>query len=119
VLGFINPDGEVVVHALTCPRAAVLKASYGPRIVTTKWESVRGKFMAQVNIEGVDRQGILQELIQMISTVLSLDIRKLNIEATNEVFACKLYVRVDDTGVVDDLCQKVMKINGVKSATRI
>ena len=33
VMGFINDDGEVEVHALTCPRAQVLKASFGPRIV--------------------------------------------------------------------------------------
>lgn len=119
VMGFIDDDGRLVVHALNCPRAQVLKAGYGSRIVATRWETVSGKFPAHIHIEGIDRFGILQELIQMISTHMAIDIRKLNIEASAEVFACDLWVRVADVSVVSDLCEKVLTINGVKQATRI
>lgn len=118
VMGFIDENGDVVVHALTCPRANVLKASYGSRIVATRWAVETGEFLASIRIEGIDRMGILQELIQMISTHLAINIRKLDIEAENEVFHCDLSVLVEDTGVVTDLCNKVKKINGVKRATR-
>ena len=77
----LNDDGEVEVHALTCPRAQVLKASFGPRIVATRWDKVAGHFLANIRIEGIDRHGILQELTGMISTALNIDIRRLNIEA--------------------------------------
>ncbi|MBO5271779.1 MAG: bifunctional (p)ppGpp synthetase/guanosine-3',5'-bis(diphosphate) 3'-pyrophosphohydrolase [Muribaculaceae bacterium] len=119
VMGFIDENNEVVVHALNCPRALVLKASYGPRIVSTKWAVETGKFLATIHIEGLDRFGILQELIHMISSNLSIDIRKLNIEAKDEVFSCDLSVLVEDSNVVTDLCNKVKKINGVKQSTRI
>ena len=119
VMGFIDENNEVVVHALNCPRALVLKASYGPRIVSTKWAVETGKFLATIHIEGLDRFGILQELIHMISTNLSIDIRKLSIEAKDEVFSCDLSVLVEDSNVVTDLCNKVKKINGVKQSTRI
>lgn len=119
VLGFVDENNNVIIHALDCPRALSLKASYGPNIVSTKWESVTGKFLAQIHIEGLDRMGILQELIQMISTHLAIDIRRLNIAAENEVFHCDLVVRVEDKNVVSDLCNKVKKINGIKTATRI
>ncbi len=119
VMGFIDDDGEVVVHALTCPRAQVLKAGFGSRIVATSWEGVTGKALAHVRIEGIDRHGILQELIQMISTHMAIDIRKLNIEAHDEVFNCDLWVRVGDVSIVSSLCEKVLSINGVQSAARI
>lgn len=119
VMGFIDDDGEVVVHALNCPRASVLKASYGPRILSTRWAVSTAKFLATVRIEGIDRQGILQELIQMISTHMAIDIRKLDIEAVREVFHCDLVVRVEDTEVVEDLCLKVKKISGVQRASRV
>ncbi len=119
VMGFIDDDGRLVVHALNCPRAQVLKAGYGSRIVATRWEAVSGKFPVHIHIEGIDRFSILQELIQMISTHMAIDIRKLNIEASAEVFACDLWVRVADVSVVSDLCEKVLTINGVKQATRI
>lgn len=119
VMGFVNDDNEVEVHSLTCPRAQVLKASYGSRIVSTKWENNSGKFLAHIRIEGLDRMCILQELIQMISTNLSINIRKLNIEAENEVFHCDLSVLVEDVNVVSDLCNSVKKIDGVKQANRV
>ena len=119
VMGFIEDDNTVTVHAPTCPRAQVLKASYGPRIVATKWAVQATSFLANVRIEGIDRHGILQELISMISTNLELNIRSLNIEARDEVFHCDLSVLVEDVKIVSDLCNKVKKINGVKRATRV
>ncbi len=119
VMGFINDDGLVEVHSLTCPRAQVLKASYGPRILATKWDDVAGSFLANIRIEGIDRHGILQELTGMISTALNIDIRRLNIEAEKEVFTCDLGVLVSDTDAVAALCRSVLKIDGVKKADRV
>jgi GTP pyrophosphokinase len=119
VLGFVTDEGEVEIHSMDCPRAQVLKAGYGPRIVATRWEAVEGKFLAHVHMEGIDRHGILQELTSMISTHLSIDIRKLNIEASGEVFSADLWVRVSDVEAVNDLCEHIRTIEGVTSATRI
>ena len=119
VLGYIDDDGEVVVHNLDCPRASVLKASYGPRIVAARWEVNGGRFLAHIRIEGIDRQGILHELISLISTHLSLNIRDLDIHAEKEVFTCDLSLLVSDVEGVNDLCAKVRRIPGIQKATRI
>lgn len=119
VMGFINDVGQVEVHSLTCPRAQVLKASYGNRILATEWGMVQQKFRAEILVRGIDRQGILSELTAMISTQLGIDIRSLNIAADDEVFECRLGVKVEDTATIDDLCAKVKKIKGVKSAVRV
>lgn len=119
VMGWVNDDGEVELHALSCPRASVLKASYGKRILNTRWAEQSGLFLAEVRIEGIDRFGILQEIIQMISMHLAIDIRKLDIEAEKEVFHCDLAVRVHDTKVITDLCSKLRNIRGVQRAARV
>ena len=119
VMGFVNDDGQVEVHSLSCPRAQVLKAGYGSRIVSTKWETVDQSFRTAIRIEGIDRHGILQELCQTISTHLNLNIRAMDIAADHEVFECHLTVMVRDTVEVTDLCNTLKKINGVKSAVRI
>ncbi|MDE5688932.1 MAG: RelA/SpoT family protein [Paramuribaculum sp.] len=119
VMGFINDIGQVEVHALTCPRAQVLKAAHGTRIISTRWEEVRQKFLAEIHIEGVDRHGILQELTQMISNHLNIDIRSLHIDTDKEVFGCRLTVMVNDTEVVNGLCAKVKKIKGITGASRV
>ncbi|MCM1067101.1 MAG: RelA/SpoT family protein [Muribaculaceae bacterium] len=120
VMGFINDDGFVEIHSLDCPRAQVLKAGFGSRIVATEWDHSQGElFLAHVRIEGLDRHGILQEITQLISTHMGIDMRKLTIEASGEVFHADLWVRVNDTDVLSDLCTRTLAINGVTRATRI
>ena len=119
VLGFIDDDGEVVVHSLDCPRAGALKASFGPRLLSTRWEGSDARFLANIHIEGIDRQGILHELISLISTHLSLNIRSLDIRTEKEVFQCDMSLLVTDATGINDLCAKVRKIPGVEKVARI
>ncbi len=120
VMGFIADDGVVEIHRLDCPSAPLLQASFGSRIVATEWEDgSEVRFTAQVHIEGVDRRGILQEITQLISTHMGIDIRKLNIETKGEVFVGDLWVRVTNADVVADLCRRTKAIDGVTSAARI
>lgn len=118
VMGYINDSGQMEIHSLSCPRAQKIKAGYGNRIVATEWEKVEEKFRADILVEGIDRHGILQELIQMISTQLNIDIRSLDIAAEHEVFECHLTVMVEDVKVVIELCDKIKKIKGVTKASR-
>jgi len=119
VMGFINEEGTVEIHDLNCPRAQVLKATYGSRIVATHWKRIERSLPAQIAIEGVDRHGILQELTQLISLQLHIDIRSLHIDTDNEVFHCTLGVLVRNADDVKKLCAKVKKIKGVQRASRI
>lgn len=118
VMGFVNDEGYVEVHSLNCEHAQLLKATYGPRIVATEWEQVARTFPVRIRIEGVDRQGILQEITHMISTQMSMDLRSLHIDTDNEVFTCRLSVLVRDNEVAVGLCRKIKKIQGVQNALR-
>ncbi|MDE6468444.1 MAG: RelA/SpoT family protein, partial [Muribaculaceae bacterium] len=85
VMGFVNDNGDVEIHSLDCPRAQVLKAGYGSRIVATEWnQDGSERFLAHVRVEGIDRHGVLMELIQLISSTMGIDVRKLDIEASAE-----------------------------------
>ena len=78
-----------------------------------------GTFLAHIHIEGIDRHGILHELISLISTHLSLNIRSLDIKAEKEVFFCDLSLLVSDVDGVNDLCSKIKKISGVQKVARV
>ena len=119
VMGFIDDDGNVVVHALTCPRALVLKAGYGNRILSTRWAVSGGKFLAHIRVEGIDRHGILQEITGVIANQAHIDLRRLDIEATGEVFHSDIWIRVEEAVTVTDLCHSLTDVKGVDRATRI
>ena len=119
VVGFVNQNSIVEVHKLTCPEMMRLKSSYGGRLLQTKWEDYSTKFLASVEVGGIDRMGILQEIVYLISTTLAITLRRLNIAANDGVFKCELDVLVSDTKVVDQLCRRMRQVQGVKTAIRL
>lgn len=121
VIGYVDEAQNVVVHKMDCETAMRIKSSFGNRLVATRWEEspLVSTFLATLSIEGIDRMGILQELIHEISINMAINIRKLEIEATEGVFACSLVVRVSNAAIVNRLCRQIKKIDGVKSAVRI
>ena len=75
--------------------------------------------MAHIRVEGIDRRGILQEITGVISVQKDIDLRRLDIEATGEVFHSDIWLRVEDTDVVGQLCDALTEVSGVERATRI
>ncbi|MBR3100259.1 MAG: bifunctional (p)ppGpp synthetase/guanosine-3',5'-bis(diphosphate) 3'-pyrophosphohydrolase [Muribaculaceae bacterium] len=119
VVGYVNENNEVIVHKLDCPTAMRLKSSYGSRLVQTRWDTKSQKFLATLHVEGIDRMGILQEIIYLISTNMAINIQRLNISANEGLFSCDLDVLIEDAHVVTNLCKRLKKVRGVNNASRI
>ena len=67
-LGFINDDGNVVVHKRSCPIAMRLKSSFGERILNTEWSSHKNaSFEATLEVKGIDSIGVLNTITKTIS----------------------------------------------------
>lgn len=118
VLGFVNEDEEVVLHKVSCPIAMRLKSAYGSRLVVTEWGGNSSNFLSSISLDGIDRKGILEEMIDVVSNKFSIDIRSMNIHTSNEVFHCDMSFHVDKAETVDNLCDKLRNIKGVKFAQR-
>lgn len=120
VLGFVDDDENVVLHKVSCPKAMRLKSAFGSRLVATKWGGVAEKFLAVISVDGIDRHGILEEITSLISKDLGLNMRGLNISASQEVFHCEITLQVDNADTVESACKNLIeKIEGVKFANRI
>jgi GTP pyrophosphokinase len=119
VLGFVDDDEQVVVHKVSCPKAMMLKTGYGSRLVATRWGSTAEMFIARISIEGIDRKGMLRDITSTLTEKLNIDIRNLSIEADNEVFKCKLTVKIDTTDTIGQIINSLKDINGIKTAIRI
>jgi len=118
VIGYINDDNEVIVHKIDCPTAMKLKSGYGGRLVETNWEIGNETFFASIRVEGIDRMGILQEIIYLISTNLAINIRRLDIKSNAGVFLCEMDVLVEDVNTVTKMCKRLSKVKGVTKAVR-
>ena len=119
VLGFVDDNEEVVLHKVSCPNAMRFKATFGSRLVATRWGSIAEKFLVTIAIEGIDRIGMLADIIHLVSTELGINIRALDIKADTEVFYCELSVKIDTSDTVKMICDRLKQIKNVKTVNRI
>lgn len=118
VLGFVDDDENVVLHRVDCPKAMRLKTAFGTRLVATRWEGSATNFVANISIEGIDRHGILEDIVNLVSTKMGFNIRSMQIRANNEVFRCSMTLLTDSADTIGQVCAKLMKIKNIKSAVR-
>ena len=120
VLGYINEQNQVIIHKRQCPVAVKLKSSYGNRIIATQWDTHKDlTFLVTIYIKGIDCMGLLNEVTQVISRQLNVNIRKLNIETTDGIFEGKLQLYVHDVDDVRTICNNLKQIQNIKQVTRI
>ena len=118
-VGFLTDNNKVIVHKMDCSTLARLKASYGSRLIQTQWEDYSDRFLATISIKGIDQKGILQTIVNIISTNMSINMKRMNVTADDGVFKCELDVLVSAASVVTNLCREIKKIKGINSATRM
>ena len=118
-VGFLTEDNKVIVHKMDCNTLARLKASYGSRLLQTQWEDFSDRFQATIHIMGIDQKGMLQSIVNIISTNMSINMKRMNVTAEDGVFTCDMDVLVSDATVVTNLCREIKKIKGINSATRM
>lgn len=119
-LGFINDDGNVVVHKRSCPIAMRLKSSFGERILNTVWSSHQlSSFEAALEVKGIDSLGVLNEITKIISEEFNVYIIRLLIEAKDGVFEGRIKLKVHDVEDIQKLCVRLSKIENIKSVSRI
>ncbi len=118
-LGFINDDGNVVVHKRSCPIAVRLKSSFGERILNTEWSSHHSSFEATLEIKGIDSMGVLNTIIHTISDDFNVNIIRLFIEAKDGVFEGKVKMKVHDVEDIQRMCVVLSHIKNIKSVTRV
>ena len=119
-LGFIDGKNRIEIHKRSCPVAAKLKSSYGNRILDAKWDMHKQLFFdAMIEIKGTDRIGILNELTQVISEELNVNIHKITISCDEGIFDGSLELRIHDREDVKTIIDKLKKINGLQEVTQI
>lgn len=120
VLGYLDENGRVIIHKRQCPVAARLKSSYGNRIIATEWDTHKElSFLVTIFIKGIDCVGLLNEVTQIISRQLNVNIRKLSIESSDGIFEGRIQLYVHDVEDVRTICKNLKGIQQIKQVTRV
>ena len=120
IIGFIDEDGQVVIHKKVCPEAIALAAREGGKIINAKWtKHTILSFLARIELKGIDRLGIVNDITKYITLQLSVNIRKLFFETHDGVFYGYIDLYVHNTKDLEEILDHIEQIKGIDTATRV
>ncbi len=120
VIGYRNMHDHIVIHKSKCVNAVKLLSSQSERIVPTQWTIHKIlSFMVRIHIVGIDRFGIFNVIINVISKELKVNIRNINIAAHDGIFEGDIDLYVHDIEDVNVLIDKIGAVKGVEKVSRV
>jgi len=120
VLGYIDNKNQIEIHKRICPVAAKLKTSYGNRILDAKWDMHKRLFFdATIHISGIDRIGLLNEVTQVISAQMNVNIHKVLITCEADIFDGTLEIRVHDREDVKTVINNLKSVKDLKEISQL
>ena len=121
IFGFVTISSGITIHRSDCPNAARLKENYPYRVMEARWRSnADGAFRATIAIVANDVAGVGNQITEVVTRELKLNIRTLNLSARGDgTMRGTISVEVPSTSIVDLLIHSIQRIRGVQRAYRV
>lgn len=120
IFGFITINEGIKVHSDNCPNAINLRAQYDYRVLPAKWVNEESfKNRVKIEIEGLDRLGMINDITQVISNSMSMDMKSMSISSNNGVFNGQINLEVRNKSQLEQTFKKLKDINGITKVKRV
>ena len=120
IAGFKQTNGMVTVHKRNCTDAIVLSAKDGDSIVDVTLPILPNRtYPTQITINSVDRNGLLLDLVNVISNDLHLSIDSLHTETVDYIVTTTVKVQVPSAFELMEAMRIIEQIKGVEEVRNL
>jgi GTP pyrophosphokinase len=120
VIGYHSPEGTIIIHKPKCPVAIRIMSNEGNRIIAVKWAIHKlVSFIARISMTGIDRIGLVNDITNIISAELKVNMTRINISVNNGIFEGTIDLYVHHTKDLNNLILKISNINGIENVRRV
>ncbi len=120
VFGFLSVNEGIKVHKKNCPNAISLQSNYAYRIIPAKWiDSSQEEFTSEIKLTGIDNLGLLNEITEIISDNMHVNMKNLNFGTDGGTFTGTITVVVKNQSILKKLIQNLKRINGIEKVVRL
>lgn len=120
VIGYRSPDGPVIIHKSKCPVAIRIMSNEGNRIIAVKWAIHKlVSFIARISMTGIDRIGLLNDITNIISSELKVNMTNIVISVKDGIFEGTIDLFVHHTKDLNNLILKISNISGIENVKRV
>ncbi|GAA5090112.1 RelA/SpoT family protein [Chryseobacterium ginsengisoli] len=120
IFGFITISDGIKVHSDNCPNAINLRAQYDYRVIPAKWVNAESfKNRVKIEIEGLDRMGMINDITTVISGSMGMDMKSMSIESNDGIFTGSIILEVKNKSQLEQTFKKLNEIDGVSKIRRL
>lgn len=120
VIGYRSPEGSIIIHKPKCPVAIRIMANEGNRIIAVKWAIHKlVSFLARISMTGVDRIGLVNDITNIISSELKVNMTNINISVRDGIFEGTIDLYVHNTQDINNLILKISNVRGIDNIKRV
>ena len=119
VFGFISVNDGIKVHKKNCPNAISLQSNYAYRIISAKWrDSSQEEFKAEIKLTGIDNLGLINNITEIISDNMHVNMKNLNFDTDSGTFTGKITVVVKNKAILKKLIDNLKEVQGIDKVSR-
>jgi len=119
IFGFTTVEDGIKVHRTSCPNAIEMRSNYDYRLIKARWVSRDSiDFIAYLNIKGIDRIGLMNNVTKIISSQMNVNIKAVNIISNDGVFEGEITLKIHNVSFLNSLIKKLKTIDGLKTIKR-
>jgi len=120
VLGYRSPEGTIIIHKPRCPVAIRIMSNEGNRIIPVRWAIHKlVSFLARISMNGVDRIGMVNDITNIISAELKVNMTRINISVKDGIFEGTIDLFVHHTQDLNNLILKISNVRGIDNIKRV
>ena len=119
IVAYVQDDGTLTLHSRACPEAIKLMSSHGNRIISAQWESHKVlSYLVEIEINGIDRQGVVAEITGLIASELHVRMRSVSFEGHDGIFVGRILLYTYSADDLNTLTEALKKVKGVHNVNR-
>jgi len=120
VIGYRSPEGAIIIHKPRCPVAIRIMSNEGNRIIAVRWAIHKlVSFLARISMTGVDRIGMVNDITNIISAELKVNMTRINISVKDGIFEGTIDLFVHHTQDLNNLILKISNVRGIDNIKRV
>lgn len=120
IFGFITISEGIKVHNDGCPNAINLRAQYDYRVIPAKWVNEESfKNRVKIELEGLDRMGMISDITNVISGAMGMDMKSMSIASNDGIFTGTINLEVKNKNQLEQTFKKLKAIDGVSKVKRL
>jgi GTP pyrophosphokinase len=120
IFGFVTVNHGIKIHRYDCPNARQMLERYPYRKIEARWKETKTMkfFVTNLKIIGTDRVGILQDITNVISGDLKVNMKDFKFTTSGNRFVGVIRVQVRNVDHLGHLKRKLMEIKGISRIVR-